>query len=77
MDSEARLNSYNTKTEQEIQDGVIKKARELDIPLTENQVKVTKTGNEVAISAEYTVHVDLPMHPIDLHFTPSSKNKRI
>ena len=77
VDSEARLNSYNTTTEQDIQEGLIKKAKELDIPLTGEQVKVTKTGSEVSISAEYTIHVDLPMHPIDLHFTPMSKNKRI
>jgi hypothetical protein len=77
VDSEARLNSYNTRTEQEIQEGIVKKAQELDIPLTGEHVKVTKTGTEVTISAEYTIHVDLPLHPIDLHFTPASKNKRI
>ena len=77
VESEARLNSYTTKTEQEILDGVVKRAHELDIPLTENQVKVMRSGSELSISAEYSVHVDLPMHPIDLHFAPASKNKRI
>ena len=77
VESEARFNSYNTKTEQEIQDGVLKKALELDIPLTSSQIKVQRVGSELTISAEYTIHVDLPLHPIDLHFAPSSKNKRI
>jgi hypothetical protein len=77
VESEARLNSYNTKPEEEIHDGVMKKARELDIPLADKQLKVTRSGAEVAISAEYTIHVDLPLYPVDLHFAPASKNKRI
>jgi hypothetical protein len=55
----------------------MKKARELDIPLADKQLKVTRSGAEVAISAEYTIHVDLPLYPVDLHFAPASKNKRI
>jgi hypothetical protein len=77
VESEARLNSYNTKSEDEIREGLIKKARELDIPLGDKELKVIRTAGEVAISAEYTIHVDLPLYPVDLHFAPTSKNKRI
>jgi hypothetical protein len=78
VESEARLNSYNSKTEQDIHDGIMKKARELDIPLEENQLKVVRSSvTELSISAEYTIHVDLPLYPVDLHFAPSSKNKRM
>lgn len=77
VDNEAKMNSYTTKSEQEIRDGLVKKARELDIPLTAEQVKVQRMGTELAISADYTVHIDIPFYPFDLHFTPASKNKRI
>ncbi len=77
IDSETKMNSYNQKSEQEIREGIVKKAHELDIPLTSDQVKVQRVGSELAISADYTVHIDIPIYPFDLHFTPSSKNKRI
>ncbi len=77
VDNEAKMNSYNQKSEQEIRDGLLKKAHDLDIPLTADQVKVQRMGSELAISADYTVHIDIPVYPFDLHFTPASKNKRI
>lgn len=77
VESEARMNSYNSKTEEQIQDSVVKRAQELDIPLTASQVKVQRNGLELSISADYTIHVDIPLHPVDLHFAPASKNKRI
>ncbi len=77
IQNETDMNSYSQKSEQEIRDNVIKKARDLDITLTSDQVKVQRNGAELAISADYTVHIDIPMYPFDLHFTPASKNKRI
>jgi hypothetical protein len=77
VDNEAKMNSYNQKTEQEIREGILKKAHDLEIPLTSEQVKVQRMGAELEISADYTVHIDIPVYPFDLHFTPSSKNKRI
>lgn len=77
IESQARLNSYTSKSEQEIKESLIKKARELDLPLTSDQVKVQRIGTELAISADYSIHVDLPGYPLDLHFTPQTKNKKI
>ncbi len=77
IQNETDMNSYSQKSEQEIKDSVVKKARDLDIPLTSEQVKVQRNGSELAISADYIVHIDIPMYPFDLHFTPASKNKRI
>jgi hypothetical protein len=78
MESEARLQSYSTKTESDIRDSMWKKAQEYEIPLTSpEQIKVERTGNSVSISTQYTVHIDLPVHPFDLDFKPNSKNKQI
>ncbi len=74
VEEEARLDSYSQKTEQDIRDTVLKKAQSLDIPLTADQIRVHKTSTAVTISAPYTVHVDLPVHPFDLSFTPNSEN---
>ena len=76
--AEARFSSYNqTRTEQDIRDAMAKKAAEYDLPLKADDIHVTRSGPEITIWADYTVHVDLPGYPFDLKFHPNSKNKRI
>jgi len=77
LESQARYFSYTPKSEQEIRDVIAKKAHDYDIPLTSEQVKVQRMGAEISISADYTVHIDIPVYPFDLHFTPATKSKRI
>jgi hypothetical protein len=77
--SEAQLATYSTKPEDVIRETIFKKAQDLEIPLSKEQIKVHRTGptgtGSVAIDAPYTVHVNLPGYPLDLHFDPSIKNK--
>ena len=79
LDTEARLGTYSTKGEDVIRDAVFKRAQELEIPITKDQIKVQRTGSQgngsVVIETEYSVHVDLPGYPLDLDFHPQSKNK--
>jgi hypothetical protein len=79
LDSEARLGTYSTKSEDVIRDTVFKKAQDLEIPVVKDQIRVQRTGSagsgSVLIETDYTVHVDLPGYPVDLHFHPQSKNK--
>jgi len=79
LDTEARLGTYSTKGEEVIRDEVFRKAQDLELPLSKDDIKVQRMGggmgNSVMISTDYTVHVDLPGYPMDLHFHPESKNK--
>jgi hypothetical protein len=72
-------NTYRPVSEDDIQAQVLKTARQLDIPVTADDVKVVRTGNmgagAVSIDVNYTIHVPLPVYPLDLHFNPSSTNK--
>ena len=67
--------TYTTKPEDAIRDEIFKKAQELDIPIAKEQIKVQRVGvanaGSVSIDAPYTVHVDLPGYPLDLHFDAS------
>ena len=38
--TEAQMDTYNTKTEEQIRDAIFKKAQDLDIPITKEQIKV-------------------------------------
>jgi hypothetical protein len=76
--TEATLQTYTTKPEAEIQEGLFKKAQDLQIPLSKDQIKVTRHGTtgtgSLSIRAPYVVHVNLPGYPMDLHFDPSTEN---
>ncbi|HXW90059.1 MAG TPA: hypothetical protein VEK33_05895 [Terriglobales bacterium] len=77
--TEATLETYTAKPEGEIQAYIFTKAQQLQIPLTRDQIRVSRRGytgtGSLTISAPYTVHVDLPGYPLDLHFDPSTENK--
>jgi hypothetical protein len=75
MAQEARFNTYTAKSETDMRESIYKKAQDLTIPLTREQINVQRISNGVSISADYTVHVDLPLYPIDMTFHPASKNK--
>jgi|SRR5579884_2696582 len=77
--TEATLQTYTTKPEGDIQAFIAKKAQELDIPVNKDQIKVQRRGTvgtgSLTIEAPYTVHIELPGYPMDLHFDPSTENK--
>ena len=81
IDTEARLATYSNKNEDSLRDSVFKQAQNLEIPVTRDDIKVQRTGTQgtgsVFIETDYTVHVDLPGYPLDLHFHPASKNKGV
>jgi hypothetical protein len=79
--TESQMSTYTTKTEDVIRDEVFKKAQEMDVPITKEQIKVVRNGvvgtGSVSIDATYTVHVNLPGYPLDLHFDASARNKGV
>jgi hypothetical protein len=78
IEEEARINSYTGKSVNDIRETVWKKVQQLELPLTSpDDLKIERTGNMVSIQAEYTVHIDVPIHPFDLKFQPNTKNKQI
>ena len=81
INNEATISTYSTKGEDAIRDSIFKKAQDLEIPLSKDQIKVQRVGTQgygsVLIEADYTVHVDLPGYPMDLTFQPASKNKSV
>ena len=81
IQSEAVLQSYSNKSEDEIRATIFKKAQDLEIPLREDQINVQRVGaggsGSLAIWTNYTVHIDLPYYPLDLQFHPASKSAPI
>jgi hypothetical protein len=81
LNNEALAATYSTRSEDEIRALAYKSAKEMDIPINPEQIKVVRAGGQgtgtLFIEAEYTVHVDLPLYPLDLKFHAATKNKGI
>jgi hypothetical protein len=65
-----------TETEEDARSHILAEARALDIALTPQQVEVRRIRNEGVAWADYTVRLDFPVHPVDLHFQPASRSKK-
>lgn len=78
IEETARFTGIDTKiTEDDIRQRVFKSAQEYDIPVTAEQINVARNGTEVTISADYVVHIALPVRPVDLDFHPATKQSPI
>jgi hypothetical protein len=79
LNSEALLSTNSAKSEDAIRDSVYKKAQDLGLPVTKEVITVHRTGTQgvgsVSIDVPYTVHLDLLVHPTDLHFDAAATNK--
>ena len=78
---EATHATYTAKSEADIRATVLRRARDYDIPITEDDIQVMRSGTltngTIAIRAQYVVHVDLPGYPVDLHFDASTENRGV
>lgn len=76
---EALDSTYKPISEDDIREQVISDAKQYDIPITEPNVKVVRSGGlgsgSVSIDVKYDIHISAPIYPFDLHFNPSSMNK--
>jgi hypothetical protein len=60
-----------------VRDRILAKARELDLPISKDQVKVEANQAGVVVSIDYTIPVDLKVYTWNLHFTPHSQNRAL
>jgi hypothetical protein len=79
INNAALLATNSGRSDEAIQEGVFKQAQQLGIQISQEDIKVQRTGAQftgsVSIEVPYTIHVNMPGYPFDLHFDPSSTNK--
>ena len=67
------------KTDEDIRNDVLRKAREHEMPIDAKQVTVQRINSPgmgtIFVAADYAVTVNLPGYSFDMHFTPNSGNK--
>lgn len=77
LENTVLVESYVSRPERQIQELVAAKAAALNIPISPEEVVVRRDGMQLTISTEYSVHIDIPIWPFDLKFSPSTQNRRI
>ncbi len=76
----AMLDSSNMqKTDDDVRNDVMRKAKEHDLPIDPKQVTVQRIStpgtSAVYLAADYSVTINLPGYTFDMHFHPDSGNK--
>ena len=78
--NDALAANCSTRSEDEI-GALAYKSKEMDIPVIPEQIKVIRAGGHrtgaLVTGADYTVHVDLPVYPLELNFHAVTENKGI
>jgi hypothetical protein len=71
MDYEAKEAGAGNRDEAKIHIALLVKAKELNLPVKDSNIHVTRTAGQVAVAVEYDVLVDLPFGKSYLwHFSP-------
>lgn len=74
IQSIARNSEYANVDENGIRQQVKQKISDFNIPVNPEAVVINKSGFDVSIGVNYSVHIDAVLHPFDLQFHPSTKN---
>jgi hypothetical protein len=77
LNEQAVTYTYTKNSEQEIANSIVEKARDINVQLSPEQIKVQRGPDDLAITAEYSVHVDMPIYPLDLNFKTATKNHNV
>jgi YbbR domain-containing protein len=74
MQNIARNASANGGTIEKIRDAVLKEAEKDELPVNNEDIKVTAKGGNVRINVDYSVTVDLKVYQWTLNFHPAASN---
>ena len=73
MDEQAQRAGVTTTSEQ-VEKNILQRAAELNLPLTKEQVEVTRNGDRIRMVAEYTVPVEFPGYTYNWNFHHHAEN---
>jgi hypothetical protein len=69
-----RVDNRN-QSDESLRQNVLNKARELDLPVTADNVHITRSAGGLRIDVRYYVRVTVPGYTVDLHFYPGAGSR--
>jgi hypothetical protein len=77
LEEQAQFYTYYVKSDKEMQAAIAQKAQAMDVPVSPEQLKIERLPGVLSITADYSVHIDLPLYPFDLNFKTTTRNKDV
>jgi hypothetical protein len=71
----ARGPNAESTPDETIRSAVLDRARQLDLPIRPEDVKISHTHGKLELQMKYAVQMDFPLYQVDLHFHPSASSK--
>jgi len=65
--------SAGTHNDDRIRAAILAKARENDLPVTENDVTIVRTTGEITVTVDYTVPIQFPGYVYNWHLHPEER----
>jgi len=63
------------KPDEVLRAAVLEKAQGLGLPVTADNVQVTRSPEGLRVEVRYAVRVNLPLYSVDLHFYPGAGSR--
>ena len=62
------LASYPHASDETFRAAMLKRARQLDLPVQTDNIQITHLQGRLQLHAKYAVQMDFPLYQVDLHF---------
>jgi hypothetical protein len=66
--------SAGTHNDDKIRANILRKAKEDNLPVTEDNIKINRGNNEISVDVEYTVPIEFPGYTYQWHIHNSATN---
>jgi len=66
--------SAGTHNDDRIRGAILKTAREDDLPVTEDNIKIVRTANEITVTVTYTIPIAFPGYTYNWHLEHEARN---
>jgi hypothetical protein len=63
-----QLASYPNAPDETFRAAVLKRARQLDLPVGPDNIQITHLQGRLQLHTKYAVQMDFPLYQVDLHF---------
>lgn len=77
IQNEARFAAVNKRTQDDIQDDIFRRIKDLGIPARRQDIRVESINGGLRITVDYAVPIDLPGYSFQLEFHPQADNRSI
>jgi hypothetical protein len=70
-----QLASYPNAPDESFRAAVLKRARQLDLPVEPSNIQITHAEGKLQLHTKYAVQMDFPLYQVDLHFHADASSR--